>query len=122
MKKKKLITFILLIVLTITVFFAFLHAFAYQRIYPEDGTWYCAELNIYLNFGRKAISKAIIAGEEIDCIACFLQDSSDITVERIDDDNNTDVIFTGKFVSLKNNKLVLRHRQTQVEYTFIRID
>ena len=119
MKKGKIIV-ILLIILVVTVIFGHLYAFSNRKIYPEDGIWYCKELQIYLNFGHNEISTAIIDGEAIDCTAGHMDNSLYITVKRLhyDPNLNNRVIFPGEYVSLNDTELVLCHRDTKVKYTF----
>ena len=103
--------------------FGYMYVLSNQRIYPEDGIWYCEELQIYLHFDREAISKAIIDGEEVDCAGCYMKDSISITIERLYDFTwENQIIFSGEYVSLKGSELVLRNRDTKVEYTFVKIE
>ena len=124
MKKVKTVAKIILIILIIALFFHCAYEIYTQRIYPEGGMWYCEELQIYINFDDDGMSKAIVDGEEIDCRAIYYDSSSLITINRVYDgvayDNQQE--FAGYFVSLKDNELVLRGRDTNVEYTFVKIE
>ena len=124
MKKYKLIVIILLIVVLLATLFGCKNTLFNRCIYPEDGIWYCDELQLSLNFGFNQISIANIDGEEIKCEANHMGDSLNITVVRLYDESTPEnrVLFPGEYVSLKDNKLVLRHRDTKVEYTFVRIE
>ena len=123
MKKIKLVVIPLLVLLIPMLLYSCLYEFSDRRIYPEDGIWYCDELQLYIHFGRNKTSTAIINGEEIDCDALYMDDSLSITVERKYNESTSEnrVIFPGEFVSLKENKLVLCHRDTKKEYVFVRI-
>ena len=124
MKKVKIVAKIILIILVVALFSHCAYEIYTQRIYPEGGMWYCEELQIYINFDDAGISKAIVDGEEIDCRACYFDASTLITINRAYDDvaYNEQCEFAGYFVSLKDNELVLRDRDTKVEYTFVKIE
>ena len=52
-----------------------------------------------------------------------MKDSLSITIERLYDFTWANhIIFSGEYVSLKGNELVLRNCDTNVEYTFVRIE
>ena len=124
MKKVKIVAKIILVILVVALFSHCAYEIYTQRIYPEGGMWYCEELQIYINFDGDGMSKAIVDGEEIDCRALYEDSSSLIRVNRVYDD----VVyigqceFAGYFVSLKDNELVLRGRDTNAEYTFVKIE
>lgn len=122
MKKVKVVIFLLSIILIIAMIFTCVYIFVFQRIYPESGTWYCEDLQIYINFDYEGTSKAIIDGEEIDCRALYFDASELITINRVYDDIAYEAVFAGLFVSLKDNELILCDRDTKVEYTFVKIE
>ena len=124
MKRFKFVAIMILIVVLMATLLSCLCTVANRQIYPEDGIWYCDELQLYINFGFNQTSKAIIDGEEIQCEANHMGDSLNITVVRLYDESTPEnrVLFPGEYVSLKDNELVLRHRDTRVEYTFVRIE
>lgn len=121
MKKNKVI----IIVLLISFIILMLCICTYDsQLYPEDGVWYCEELQIYIDFGPGQISKAIIDGEEIDCEIHHRSDSLSITIVRLYSESTPEnrVLFPGKFISQKGNELILCDRDTKVEYTFVKIE
>lgn len=121
MKKLKLITIVLLALFITTILYSCLCVIPKMRIYPENGIWYCKERQIYLNFGFDEVSKAIIDEKEVDCAAYYYKDSPYITIERLYDFTwENKIIFSGYFVSLNDNELVLCDRDTGVDYAFIR--
>ena len=121
---KRLLLFFLIGLLVVAIVFGCIYALSNRRIYPESGMWYCDELQITINFDYNGISKAIIDGKETDCVACYHDDSKNITIEYVYTGvaRNDRIIFPGEFVSLKNNELVLTHRDTQVNYTFFKLE
>ena len=40
--------------------------------FPDSGTWYSEDLQLYLTFERDARSLAIIDGKEVECAACYM--------------------------------------------------
>ena len=124
MKKIKWIAIGLLIILIIVIVASCVYEGAFRQYFPEEGVWYCAELQIYLNFAPNKKDKAIIDGEEVVCMAYYMFNSTHIRIDRWDpeDEIENDTIFEGRSVSLKDNTLVLRHHITQVEYNFVRIE
>lgn len=110
------------VVLILATFFSCVYIFVFQRIYPEGGTWYCEDLQIYINFDYEGTSKAIIDGEEIACRAVYLDASELITINRVYNDvaYQNQTVFAGLFVSLKDKELILCDRDTKVEYVFIK--
>lgn len=122
MKKYKFFNILLAGILILATFFSCVYAITSYRIYPEGGTWYCEELQISINFDYDGTSKAIIDGEEIACRALYFDASELITINRVYNDVAyiEQCEFAGYFVSLKDNELVLRDRDTKVEYVFIK--
>ena len=120
------------VLLTLSIFTAVLFSgcqnrlFDDRRIFPEEGVWYCEELQITLNFEKNATSKAIVNGEEIECVAGFMSGSTTITVSC--QDFNTElmhmgeIIFPGEYVSSSDIELLLRHQYSKEVYTFVRIE
>lgn len=94
--------------------------------FPEDGKWYCAELNMQLDFGEtmncfimkdnKAMRCACgsdrgskwlsVSCQEVNCEYCKLGEE----------------VFLASFVSLDDAQLILQDAKQEHTYVFIRIE
>ena len=94
--------------------------------YPEDGVWYCEELKIQLSFDDNQDTFMEKDGIKIRCRWENHPNSPELLV--LCQGSNTfgyklgDVVFSGQFIELTNNKLVVEDSQTGEQYTFIRQD
>ena len=121
---KRLLLFLLIFILIAALVIGCIYWLSNRRIYPEGGMWYCEELQISINFDHKGISKAVIDGKEIDCAACYFDASELITIDAIHNGiiQGDQIIFAGLFDSLNGDELILCDRDTNVKYSFIRMD
>ncbi len=110
------------VIATIIIFIGMTH---YTQWMPTEGVWYCDELQISLSFDENIMSFAIIDGQKVICVADNNRGSEVISV--LCQENNIDQfylgesIFTGEYVSLKDNQLVLREYHKENIYTFLRV-
>lgn len=93
---------------------------------PDDGTWYCEELQIQLSFTKERESFAIIDGQTIICVvendrgskevALICQSSNDLGFQV------GDVVFCGEYVELSERQYILKDYASRGTYIFKRID
>lgn len=92
---------------------------------PEEGIWYCDELQIQLSYESDAECFVIKDGEKIRC-AC----GSDRGVNHIEvscqHENHPDyrlaeLIFSAEIISLNESELLVYDEQTDRQYVFLRI-
>ena len=93
------------------------------KTFPDSGTWYSEDLQLYLTFELEARSLAIIDGKEVECAACYMDGGRDITVVGIVGGYPSDkeILFRGESVSLSETELVLRIYEDNKLYTFVPI-
>jgi len=91
---------------------------------PEDGVWYCEELQIQLSFEEDVDSYVIVNGERKKCSWCNEQYSRILWVDFDEDDDGylDDFYFSGERVSLDDgdDEFVLRTEEGE-EFVFVRI-
>ena len=93
---------------------------------PEEGIWYCEELQIQLSFEENHDSYMVIDGIQIRCVWENDTNSQDIRV--LCQGANTfgygmgESLFSGRYVELSDDQYVVENRQTREQYTFIRQD
>lgn len=96
-----------------------------KRYYPEEGIWYCGELNIQLDFQDGSNCFVVHNGKKIACAAGVDPGSSWISVGCQEADNDCFIlgeeVFGAEFVSLDNGILVVQDTDSAKEYRFIRI-
>lgn len=89
---------------------------------PEEGIWYCEELQIQLSFDSRYKSYAILDDQMIVCACENSRGSKDILVlcqESIAGEYEIgDLIFSGRYVDLDGNRYVVRDMITHELYTF----
>lgn len=91
--------------------------------FPDSGTWYSEDLQLYLTFERDARSLAIIDGKEVECAACYMDGGTNITVVGIVGGYPSDkeILFRGKSVTLSETELVLHSYEDNELYAFVPI-
>lgn len=93
---------------------------------PEDGVWYCEELQMQLSFEKGQRSYVVLDGTNIVCACENARGSKDILV--LCQQNNVrgyeigDLIFGGRYVDMSDDTFVLRDKESQKIYTFVRIE
>ena len=109
--------------LLLVVFGVFLLTCTPPDYYPDEGVWYCAELQMQLDFGGDDESFAIVNGEKIMCGCGADRGSTWLMVGNIDVNCTQfrlgEAVWGGTFVSLDDTKLIIKD-DTGVEYTFYR--
>lgn len=95
------------------------------EFYPEEGEWYCEELQLQLAFGGKGDCFYLIDNEKIICACGSDKGSKWLTVGCQDVDSEYfdlgEEIFGAEFVSLDQNQLIVFDPTTEAEYTFYRV-
>lgn len=97
----------------------------YAQFFPEDGIWYCEELQIQAAFGETGETFIVVEGEKIDCV--WENDPGSEWLNIISQDRDTKVfklgesVFSGTYVRLDETRLVLRDPDSGQEYTFVKI-
>lgn len=119
----------LTLALSILVFFAlFLGMVSCEPavFFPEEGEWYCAELQIQVCFDTAGACWMISQGETIRCTCGSDRGSDWLSVCSQDfATKQFDVgeeVFGGTFVRLEEGRLILLEPVSNREYTFIRVE
>lgn len=96
-----------------------------DEFYPEDGEWYCEELQLQLAFGGQGDCFYMFNNEKILCACGSDRGSRWLTVGCQDADSNYfslgEEVFGAEFVGLDQDKLVVYDTATNTEYVFYRI-
>ena len=95
------------------------------EFYPEDGQWYCKELQIQLSFDDLGACYYRV-GEEVIACACGSDPGSRwLSVGCQETDSAYfelgEEVFGAEFVSLDGEKLVVFDPKTETEYIFYRV-
>ena len=101
-----------------------------ESVFPENGVWYCQELEVHLSFAPwgkfSETSTILVEGEELVCICRYDLGSSDLYLVCRDRRNSKleygDIIYWWTYVELNDNELVLKDHYTKAQYTFIRTE
>lgn len=95
------------------------------RSLPEEGEWYCEDLNMKLSFSINRNTLLSHNGEEVLCIRAVEHGSTwiDIICDEIGNPNFAfgEAVFSGEILKLKNNLFIIQS-SNGVEYTFRRIN
>ena len=95
------------------------------RSLPEEGEWYCSELDMKLSFSIHGKTLLSQNGEKVLCIRSVEHGSTwiDIICDETDNPNFAfgEAVFSGEILKLKNNLFIIQSRNG-VEYTFRRIN
>ena len=136
-KKRLMLIIILSIILTVIIIPAVLYACwwvcglfhfgFYGNItiwLPEEGIWYCEELDMQLAFSDSDDSYIVIDGEKVICsvhnnrgsqVFSLLIQESGVPNYKLGDD-----VFSGKYVSLTEEAFTVKDRESGMQYVFIR--
>lgn len=121
----KLFFTLAIVVCVIATSFIFIGMTQDTQWMPTEGVWYCDELEISLSFDENTMSFATIDGQKVKCVVDDMPGSDVVSV--LCQENNIahislgESIFTGEYVSLKDNQLVLREYHTENIYTFLKV-
>ena len=95
------------------------------RSLPEEGEWYCSELDMNLSFSIHGKTLLSHNGEEVLCIRAVEHGSTwiDIICDETGNPNFAfgEAVFSGEILKLKNNLFIIQS-SNGVEYTFRRIN
>ena len=95
------------------------------RSLPEEGEWYCPELDLKLSFSIHGKTLLSHNGEEVLCIRAVEHGSTwiDIICDETGNPNFAfgEAVFSGEILKLKNNLFIIQS-SNGVEYTFRRIN
>ena len=95
------------------------------RSLPEEGEWYCSELDMNLSFSIHCKTLLSHNGEEVLCIRAVEHGSTwiDIICDETGNPNFAfgEAVFSGEILKLKNNLFIIQS-SNGVEYTFRRIN
>lgn len=102
---------------------AFISSTTIMDYFPEEGQWYCEELQLMVPFDSSLECYIIKNGEKIICGCGNDRGSSWLSVCCQDEDQEYYVlgeeVFGGEFVKLEENILIIFEPQSGREYTFI---
>ena len=92
---------------------------------PEDGVWYCDELQLQLSFEKDVNSCILVDEEWKKCELMNEQYARTLYVYCFKDEkeliDEADLVFTGVWAGLDDEELVLRTEDGE-KYVFVRID
>lgn len=93
---------------------------------PEDGVWFCEELQIQLSYEQDAQSFVIRDGEQIIC-ACGSDRGVPYIYVSCQETNNSiyslgEEIFYAKIIELSETELLVCDEETMRQYTFTRLE
>jgi hypothetical protein len=119
------ILIIVFIALFVYVIFVFI-AKPMDKVWcPEDGVWYCEELQIQISFEPGKKSYAVLDGTVVPCVCENDRGSKDLLVLCQANGNGYaigEIIFSGRYVDLSNDTYVLKNKKSQELYTFVRTE
>ena len=102
---------------------AFISSVSTKDYFPEEGQWYCEELQLMVSFESSQECYIIKNGEKIICGCEIDRGSSWLSVGCQDEEQGYYVlgeeVFGGEFVKLEGNILIILEPQSGREYTFI---
>lgn len=117
------IAIVLHLLISAYVVFVFVAEPTYKVWRPEDGVWYCEELQMQLSFEKGQKSYVVLDGRVIPCACENNRGSKDVLVFcQVNGSEYVigDLIFSGRYVDLSDDTFVLKDRKTQQIYTFVR--
>lgn len=92
---------------------------------PEDGIWYCEELQMQLAFEKDSETYTIINGEKIICVWENNRGSTHLMVACMDEDSSEsswgEDILSCEYVELTENQFVVKEVSSGEEYIFVRL-
>lgn len=95
------------------------------EFYPEEGEWYCEELQLQLSFDGQGDCYYIVGDEKVKCACGSDRGSRWLTVGCQEADSKYfdlgEEVFSAEFVRLDQEKLVVCEKKTETEYIFYRV-
>lgn len=93
--------------------------------FPQDGIWYCEELQMQVSFADDDKTFAYVNGEKIYCTWGYDRGSTWLGLHCRNYYSKAfqvgDVVFDGEYVSLNDKALVLYDQEINRDYTFLRL-
>lgn len=121
MKRKKVLLLFFMLIILLPLFGCTEYTF-----FPEDGEWYCDELQLLLSFSNPNNCYVKVNDEMIRCAAGSDKGSSWLSVGCQDTDSNYyalgEEVFGGEFIYLDDEQLILFDPENNMQYIFIRTD
>ena len=138
-KKRLLLIIIIAVILTVVIIpavlyacwwvFGLLHFGFYGNItiwVPEDGIWYCEELDMQLSFSISDDSYIVIDGEKVICSVRNNRGSETFSLliqeSGVPNYKLGDAVFHGEHVSLTEEAFTVKDLDSGKQYVFIRCD
>lgn len=97
------------------------------QTFPQEGIWYCEELQIQICFDKdreKRNTYAIIDDEKINCVLYTDYGNryfSIVCQDMITGKYDSADYYAGEFISFNDERIITRDTQTQTEYVFVRV-
>lgn len=92
---------------------------------PEDGVWYCSELEMQLSFSKKYHSTVVMGEEKLQCSWINDKGSDDIYVVCQEIDNQFydlgELLFWLEYVSMDEETYEVKNHDTGETYVFIKL-
>ena len=131
MKYKKLLHIVLWIALGVFLIYLalwtaglFLTAGSMNYGVPEEGVWYCDDLEIQLSYSEGNETYAIIDGRKVQCGWINYRGAIDFSVlvqeRNVPNYGVGDSIFWGKYISLTETEFVVEDCNSGERYVFVR--
>lgn len=93
---------------------------------PEEGIWYCEELDMQLSFSSSDDSYIVIDGEKVICSVRNNRGSKTFSLliqeSGVPNYKLGDAVFRGEHVSLTEEAFTVKDRDSRKQYVFIRCD
>ena len=98
-----------------------------DQTFPEEGLWYCAELQIQICPGKDSAGQyayTFINGEKRSCALYTDYGNKFLGIGymyEVDGTWDYTSLYRGEWISFNDERIVTRDRQTQIEYVFVRV-
>lgn len=120
------LTALILLSILIVLLPALLFAFGEPvHFFPQDGIWYCEELQLQISFSDDDETFTYADGEKVYCSCDYDRGSAWLGLHCRNYYSKSyqvgDVVFDGEYVSLDEQTLVIYDQETDQNYTFLRL-
>ena len=92
---------------------------------PEEGVWFCEELQMQMDFNKGGSTYAVVEGQKITCVVSNDRGSTHVSIvcnEPQHDTYNLDhVFFSGIYKDLTDSQFILKEVKNKTIYVFKRI-
>ena len=93
---------------------------------PEEGIWFCEELQMQMDFNKGGNTYAIVEGQKITCTVSNDRGSTHVRIICQEPSHDTytldHVFFAGIYLDLTDSQFVLKEVKTKNIYVFHRMD